>query len=145
MASNTKILIKRSQDQSVPNGLLDGELAYSYASNTLFIGNANTMSGYNVIGGQGLLQSLSANLALTDANSNTANINLSTDALDIRGSGVISVNLINELMPYGPHFEVSMNTASFMRANTGSTFETQVISTNLQVDGDLIVNGTTPS
>lgn len=142
MASNTKILIKRSQDQSIPNGLLDGELAYSYASNTLFIGNANTMSGYNVIGGQGLLESLSANLSLTDANSNTANINLSTDALKITGSDVISVNLIDDLMN-GPYYEVSMNASTFMRANTGSTFETQVISTNLQVDGDLIVNGTT--
>jgi hypothetical protein len=143
MASNTSILIKRSQSSSTPSlGLKDGELAYSYASNTLFIGNANTMMGYEVIGGQGLLESLSANLTIGDASSNTANINLQSDTLTFRGTGSISANVVSNMFGES-EVQISIDDSTYLKANTGSTFETQVINTNLQVDGDLIVNGTT--
>jgi hypothetical protein len=53
MASNTQIFIKRSEANSAPGSLRAGELAYSYASNTLFIGaNTATGPGYLKIGGQ---------------------------------------------------------------------------------------------
>ena len=53
MASNTQIFIKRSEANTVPGSLSAGELAYSYASNTLFIGaNTATGPGYLKIGGQ---------------------------------------------------------------------------------------------
>lgn len=39
MSSNTQILIRRSLSTSAPSSLLQGELAYSYSSNTLFIGS----------------------------------------------------------------------------------------------------------
>ena len=142
MASNTSILIKRSQSSSTPTGLKDGELAYSYASNTLFIGNANTMIGYEVIGGQGLLESLSANLTIGDASSNTANINLQSDTLTFRGTGGISANVVSNMFGES-EVVISANSLTFLQANTGSSMQTQVISTGLQVDGDLIVNGTT--
>ena len=48
--SNTKIIIKRSADTAAPTSLSSGELAYSYASNTLFLGNASG-SGVVNIGG----------------------------------------------------------------------------------------------
>lgn len=142
MASNTKILIKRSLDQNNPTGLLDGELAYSYASNTLFIGNANTGSGYNVVGGEGLLAALSANLTLTDASSNTANVNLSTDSLNFRGTGIVSANVQLD-MSNEAEVVISLDDTAYIKANTGVTNATQIVSTSLQIDGDLIVNGTT--
>jgi len=53
MSSNTLIYIKRSEANNTPGALHAGELAYSYASNTLFIGaNTATGPGYLEIGGQ---------------------------------------------------------------------------------------------
>lgn len=53
MSSNTLIYIKRSEANNTPGPLHAGELAYSYASNTLFIGaNTATGAGYLEIGGQ---------------------------------------------------------------------------------------------
>lgn len=39
MSANTKIQILRSYANTSPSLLLDGELAYSFVSNTLFIGD----------------------------------------------------------------------------------------------------------
>lgn len=39
MASNTVIQILRSYTNPAPNTLEDGEMAYSFVSNTLFIGD----------------------------------------------------------------------------------------------------------
>jgi hypothetical protein len=49
--ANTNILIKRSELVGVPGSLLAGELAYSYASNTIFIGTPGSNGVVNV-GGQ---------------------------------------------------------------------------------------------
>jgi hypothetical protein len=49
--ANTNILIKRSELVGVPGSLLAGELAYSYASNTIFIGSP-TGNGVVNVGGQ---------------------------------------------------------------------------------------------
>lgn len=49
--ANTNILIKRSNSVGVPGALLAGELAYSYASNTIFIGSP-TGNGVVNVGGQ---------------------------------------------------------------------------------------------
>ena len=51
MAANTSIRIKRSSTLSSPASLLSGELAYSYVSNTVFIGTSDG-SGVLNIGGQ---------------------------------------------------------------------------------------------
>jgi hypothetical protein len=50
--SNTRIQIKRSSVTTLPSGLNAGELAYSFASNTLFLGNA---AGTGVVNIGGLL------------------------------------------------------------------------------------------
>ena len=47
--SNTEILIKRSLSSNTPSTLNQGELAYSYSSNTLFIGTPDS-DGYIEIG-----------------------------------------------------------------------------------------------
>ena len=44
MASNTIIQIKRSQTTATPPSLANGELAYSFSSNKLFIGQTNSNS-----------------------------------------------------------------------------------------------------
>jgi hypothetical protein len=49
--ANTNILIKRSSSIGKPGSLLAGELAYSYASNTIFIGSP-TGNGVVNVGGQ---------------------------------------------------------------------------------------------
>ena len=49
--ANTNILIKRSDSVGKPGSLLAGELAYSYASNTIFIGSP-TGNGVVNVGGQ---------------------------------------------------------------------------------------------
>lgn len=49
--SNTSILVKRSTSTGRPSSLLAGELAYSYASNTIFIGSP-TGNGVVNVGGQ---------------------------------------------------------------------------------------------
>jgi len=49
--SNTSILIKRSTATGTPSTLKAGELAYSYLSNTIFIGNS-TGTGVVNVGGQ---------------------------------------------------------------------------------------------
>ena len=49
--SNTSILIKRSLTTGRPSTLNQGEFAYSYASNTLFIGTPGGNGVVNV-GGQ---------------------------------------------------------------------------------------------
>lgn len=50
--SNTTIQILRSYANTQPTSLSDGELAYSFVSNTLFIGD-NT-NGVNPIAGEGV-------------------------------------------------------------------------------------------
>lgn len=42
MAANTIIAIKRSQDTAQPTSLANGELAYSFSSNKLFIGQTDS-------------------------------------------------------------------------------------------------------
>lgn len=50
MASNTEILIKRSLSTDRPASLKSGELAYSYTSNTIFIGTSDGLGTLNIGG-----------------------------------------------------------------------------------------------
>lgn len=64
MASNTLIQIKRSQTTAAPPSLANGELAYSFSSNKLFIGQTDTADdavGVEYIGGKLLVDKV-ANL-----------------------------------------------------------------------------------
>lgn len=58
--SNTTIQILRSYANTSPTSLSDGELAYSFVSNTLFIGD-NT-GGVNPIAGEGYIANVSITL-----------------------------------------------------------------------------------
>jgi hypothetical protein len=65
--SNTKILIKRSSTTNIPSGLQAGELAYSFASNTLFLGNT-TGTGVVNIGGYLYTSTIDAATAANTSN-----------------------------------------------------------------------------
>jgi len=58
--ANTTIQILRSYANTRPSNLEDGELAYSFASNTLFIGD--TSNKIIQIGGPGYLANITVNL-----------------------------------------------------------------------------------
>jgi len=47
--SNTHIQILRSRNVSTPSNLFDGELAYSFVSNTMFIGDYTGSGSNNII------------------------------------------------------------------------------------------------
>lgn len=72
--ANTNILIKRSTSVGRPGSLLAGELAYSYASNTIFIGSP-TGNGVVNVGGQYYTSQVDAATA-----SNTATTLVKRDA-----------------------------------------------------------------
>jgi hypothetical protein len=65
--SNTKIIIKRSDSTSQPANLAAGEFAYSYLSNTLFLGTTNGAGVINV-GGLLYTQTIDAATAANTAN-----------------------------------------------------------------------------
>jgi len=65
--SNTKIQIKRSSTTNIPSGLNPGELAYSFASNTLFLGNT-TGTGVVNIGGYLYTSTIDAATAANTSN-----------------------------------------------------------------------------
>jgi len=67
------IQIKTSLANSAPTTLEIGEPAYSYNSNTLFIGTANG-DGYIMIGGQAYLDKINSAYAAANASSNLTNI-----------------------------------------------------------------------
>ena len=65
--ANTNILIKRSSVTSSPTSLASGEIAYSYLSNTLFLGNT-TGTGVVNIGGLLYTQTIDAATSANTAN-----------------------------------------------------------------------------
>ena len=87
MASNTQILIKRSEANNTPGILNSGELAYSYASNTLFIGTPGS-DGYVEIGHYSNLTNLTAatygdatNIPIITVDSHGTVTNVTTSAI----------------------------------------------------------------
>ena len=58
--TNTTIQILRSYANTEPSTLHDGEMAYSFVSNTLFIGD--TGGGITPIGGQDFIANVTINL-----------------------------------------------------------------------------------
>jgi hypothetical protein len=87
--SNTNILIKRSSTTNIPtNGSLKaGEFAYSYTSNTLFLGNS---AGTGVINVGGLLYTQTIDAA---TNLNTASTLVKRDASGNFSAGTITASL----------------------------------------------------
>jgi hypothetical protein len=178
MASNTQIFIKRSEANSAPGSLNAGELAYSYASNTLFIGaNTATGPGYYKIGGQFYTniidQATSSNTANTlvyrDLNGDFAAGNVTAayfigDGSALTGlvtnltvdgdtGGPNTIHLLTDTLTIaggeGLTSNVDGNTITLdvddtvIRANTEMPGTSQHIQTDLQISGNLTVQGNT--
>jgi hypothetical protein len=178
MASNTQIFIKRSEANNTPGNLHTGELAYSYASNTLFIGaNTATGEGYYKIGGQFYTniidQATSANtpntLVYRNSNGDFAAGNITAAYFIGNGSaltglvtnltidgdtgGPNTINLLTDTLTFngasGITTTIDGNSVVFdvddtvIRANTEMPGTSQHIQTDLQISGNLTVQGNT--
>ena len=101
--SNTSIQIKRSRANAAPSTLNIGELAYSYVSNTLFIGsNTPGPTGAFEIGGERLFKQKTLmfntlNAAFTRANNTVDANNGGTITGDLTVSGNLVVNGNSEI------------------------------------------------
>jgi len=165
MSSNTEILIKRSLSTDTPASLLQGELAYSYSSNTLFIGNPDgtaslRIAGYrdfssnyaNGVGQYGNTTTIpvitvGANGLITAIS--TAAISTELDITADSG-GPSAVNLLTQTLNIaggdGLTSSVSGQTITLnvdntlVRANTPLT--NQYIDSDVQISGNLVVLGT---
>ena len=111
MAGNTEILIKRSLANNTPSSLQQGELAYSYASNTLFIGTPDGLGSIE-IGHRSDLSNLTANtygdsthipIITVDGHGTVTNVTTSaiSTTLSIAGdSGTDTVSLIDGTLTF---------------------------------------------
>ena len=89
--SNTSIQIKRSSSTNIPSGLKAGELAYSFSSNTLFLGNT---SGTGVVNIGGLLYTQTIDNATNNA---TALTLVKRDATGNASFNYITANIIGTI------------------------------------------------
>jgi hypothetical protein len=89
--SNTSIQIKRSSTTAIPSGLKAGELAYSFSSNTLFLGNT---SGTGVVNIGGLLYTQTIDNATNNA---TALTLVKRDATGNASFNYITANIIGTI------------------------------------------------
>jgi hypothetical protein len=169
--SNTNILIKRSllSGNAAPSSLKQGELAYSYNSNTLFIGTEGS-DGYLEIGNWSNLSSNITSISgSTTYGSTTAIPNITVDKhgkiVDITTSTIAttlsisadsgsndSINLLNDTLNIAGGFgiktstdgsygvTVQLNNTNVILANTNGY---QTIDGTLNISGNLNVIGTT--
>jgi len=162
MASNTEILIKRSLANNTPSLLNQGELAYSYSSNTLFIGTPGS-DGAIEIGHYSNLTNLSAGtygdtthipIITVDAHGTVTNVHTSeistTLTITADSGGPNNVSLITDTIDYyggdGITTAINRNTAGV--ANVTIDLDGTVIrangtggSTNQTIDGVLNISG----
>jgi len=165
MSSNTEILIKRSLSTDTPASLLQGELAYSYSSNTLFIGTPGgtaslRIGGYrdfssnyaNGVGQYGNTTTIpvitvGANGLITAISTATVSTELDITA---DSGGPSAVNLLTQTLNIAGGSGLTTNVAgqtitvdvdgTVVRANTPLT--NQYIDSNVQISGNLVVLGT---
>ena len=166
MAANTEILIKRSLATAKPTSLAQGELAYSYTSNTLFIGTSdgaaslaigayndfsgNYKNGANTYGDQTHIPiiTVAANGLITNVTTSEISTTL---AINADTGGPSEVNLIDQTLNINSGDGV--NTSVSGQTITVSADYTQVIGANgygggtqtidgiLNISGDLNVSG----
>jgi hypothetical protein len=167
-ASNTSIQIKRSIANNTPGLLKSGELAYSYASNTLFIGTPGS-DGYLEVGAW---SNYSANISSIGIGSSAvygSTTNIPTITVDTHGkiidivntpisttltvdgdTGEDSINLLNDtlVLAGGEGITTTANnkTVTFdvddtvVRSNTAGL--NQTIDGHVTISGNLVVQGT---
>jgi len=165
MSSNTEILIKRSLSTDTPASLLQGELAYSYSSNTLFIGTPGGTASLRIGGYRDFSSNYSSGagqygntttIPVITVGANGLITAISTAAisteLDITADsgGPSAVNLLTQTLNIAGGSGLTTNVAgqtitvdvdgTVVRANT--PIANQYIDSNVQISGNLIVLGT---
>lgn len=90
--ANTNILIKRSNTTSAPGSLLAGELAYSYQSNTAYIGTSDG-AGVVKIGGQAYTSQIDAATDLA-----TGDTLVKRDATGNASFNYVFANIVGEII-----------------------------------------------
>ena len=166
--SNTNILIKRSSSSATPGSLKAGELAYSYLSNTFFIGTPGA-DGYLEVGAWSNLSSNITSInGSTTYGSTTSIPNITVDKhgkiIDITTSTISTnlnvagdsgtqdvINLATDTLHINGGFGietstdgannvvVAINNTQVIFANTNGN---QMIDGNLNISGNLLVQGT---
>jgi hypothetical protein len=152
--SNTVIQLKYSTANAAPALLNIGEPAYSYVSNTLFIGNAGSDSAI-IIGGKEYIDRINAVFTLANTtNATLANVStLIQPAYDkanaaniLAQSGFDKANLANTLAQSGFDKANSANVlaqAAFDAANTKFASSGGTVSGDVTVSGNLTILGNT--
>lgn len=168
MASNTEILIKRSLANSAPSLLHQGELAFSYVSNTLFIGTSGSddafeIAGYrdysaNFVSGPGEYgNTTSIPIITVAANGQITAINTAviSTTLDIGGDagGPSSVDLLSQTLTIAGGEGITSNVSgqtitldvdtTVVRSNTAMMLQT--IDGDVQISGNLTISGNVTS
>ena len=92
--ANTKVLIKRSAANTAPVSLSAGELAYSYASNTLFIGSSD---GSAVLSVSKLASQSAYDQANTATNDAASASQYANTGINIAGAAFDQANAANSL------------------------------------------------
>jgi hypothetical protein len=117
-ANTTTILIKRSFANNTPSTLPEGELAYSFKSNNLFIGNASNsavlIGGANLVSRVSTVESqissgASSAAAYNQANTayNRANTAANTVRVSVNGTGTLSNKQLNFIDSSTTSFSIS--------------------------------------
>jgi len=111
--SNTTIKIKRSFANTSPNSLLEGELAYSYASNSLFIGSQNntpiTIASANVISRVSALEANSGTSVAAYDQANAAYALADTAIIDAFYANALAVSVSSQVGTAANTVRVSHN------------------------------------
>lgn len=148
--ANTKIQIKRSSITAAPTTLDIGELAYSYTSNTLYIGNTSG-SGVLAIGGLSVGVSVNAYANLVGLSANNY-AGFMANSANAYASSIVDANLIVARAYTNVSATSANNFAGFM-ANSANQFAlstfvkltsgtTQTITSDITLSGNLTVAGT---
>lgn len=128
--ANTNILIKRSSSVGKPSGLLAGELAYSYTSNTIFIGSP-TGNGVVNVGGQFYTSQIDS--ATSQATPSTI---VKRDATGNASFNFITANIIGEIIGNANSATQLLNARNF--SIDGGDITASAISFN--GTGDVVLN-----
>ena len=166
MASNTQILIKRSGEANTPSYLANGELGYSYSSNTLFIGTPDGLGSLE-IGAWSDLGNLDAGtygstteIPVITVDAHGAVTNVYTEVISTvisldSNDGSNTMSLVDGTLKFfganGITTHIAPNTSNVIfgvddtvfRSNTEMVGTVQNVQTDVQISGNLTVQGTT--
>jgi hypothetical protein len=121
MSANTIITIKKSQSTATPASLANGELAYSYSSNKLYIGQTNTSNSavtVEYIGGKLIVDKV-ANLESILAGGGSAVFT----GLTVTGNATIDTLILSTFSNNGVMFSKAGGVVDFLTGSPGKILQ----------------------